>query len=280
MTEPHHSPDDEIVSAVLDGEATAAERARVVSDPDLVERMAHLARVRDAVASPVEALDEVTARRLISHAIESASPETAHGITAPSRRQSRWTSPLGIGLGSAAAVLLVALIAVPMLLQSSGEDSDAAFMTVSDEMLESGGARLESGPPQGLASADADDASEETAADSLETWDYAELPEYDTVSDLEAAARAVGAMIRSAGTPNTMGDGTVDTMELAERYRLDGCALAVARLEADPAPVATLRGLVVGVEHLAIVEEDADDELSVTVIDVVDCRVVVPSDLP
>lgn len=53
MTDPTPRPDDELVSAVLDGEATAVERARVEADPAARTRLAELAAVRDRVAAPV-----------------------------------------------------------------------------------------------------------------------------------------------------------------------------------------------------------------------------------
>lgn len=54
MTDPFR-PDDELVSAVLDGEATPDERARVEADPVLSARLAEFRAVRDAVAAPVPA---------------------------------------------------------------------------------------------------------------------------------------------------------------------------------------------------------------------------------
>ena len=45
--------DDELVSAVLDGEATDAEAARVHADAGLSARLAELRAARDAIAAPV-----------------------------------------------------------------------------------------------------------------------------------------------------------------------------------------------------------------------------------
>lgn len=52
MTDPLR-PDDELVSAVLDGEATADERARVAAEPALAARARELAAVRELVAAAV-----------------------------------------------------------------------------------------------------------------------------------------------------------------------------------------------------------------------------------
>jgi hypothetical protein len=53
MTDATPRPDDEIVSAVLDGEATADERALVEADPEAQARLAELRAARDQVAAPV-----------------------------------------------------------------------------------------------------------------------------------------------------------------------------------------------------------------------------------
>ena len=49
MPEPFRT-DDELVSAVLDGEATADERSRVAADPALSARLAEFAAVADALS--------------------------------------------------------------------------------------------------------------------------------------------------------------------------------------------------------------------------------------
>ena len=54
MTEPLRPPDDELVSAHLDGEASAEDSARVDADPQAQARLAELRVIRDAVARPVE----------------------------------------------------------------------------------------------------------------------------------------------------------------------------------------------------------------------------------
>src|SRR5690242_15956422 len=53
MTDPTPRPDDELVSAVLDGEATADERALVEADPASRQRLSELRAARDLVAAPI-----------------------------------------------------------------------------------------------------------------------------------------------------------------------------------------------------------------------------------
>jgi hypothetical protein len=128
MTDLPHSPDDELVTAVLDGEATADERARVADDPALARRLEELSRVRDAVAEPVGSLDELTARRMREQAL-AAAPATMSGRVdgSEARGTSRpwWQGGSLVGIGSVAAVVLVALLVVPALL-AGGDDADTA----------------------------------------------------------------------------------------------------------------------------------------------------------
>lgn len=120
----HPSPDDEIVSAVLDGEATAAERAQVAADPALSARLDELRRVRAAVAEPVEPLDEVSVRRLLDRALDSASsvPSTRLASLRPGRRGRRYGA--AVGLGSAAVVALLAMLVLPGILGGGDDDAD------------------------------------------------------------------------------------------------------------------------------------------------------------
>ena len=51
---------DDILSAHLDGEATAVQGARIESDPALTARLAELAAVRDAIRADPPTVDDVT----------------------------------------------------------------------------------------------------------------------------------------------------------------------------------------------------------------------------
>ncbi|HSL56296.1 MAG TPA: zf-HC2 domain-containing protein, partial [Acidimicrobiales bacterium] len=83
MTSTPLPPDDELVSAYLDGEASDDERARVEGDPVLVARVAELRAAAAAVAAPVDPLDEVTRRRLIDASLAAGAPVAAAGSVAP-----------------------------------------------------------------------------------------------------------------------------------------------------------------------------------------------------
>ena len=71
MTEPPRR-DDEIVSAVLDGEATPEERARVDGDGNLARRLAEFRSVSDVVGDPVQTVDAATREANIAQALRSA----------------------------------------------------------------------------------------------------------------------------------------------------------------------------------------------------------------
>lgn len=130
MSLPPPTPDDELVSAVLDDAASAAERARVAADPRLQARLRALRTVRDAVATPVEPLDEVTQRRLRDAAMADAPPNATEAAIAwttamAPRRRSTVITPAIFGV---AALVLLLLVAVPLLgsIELGGDDDDAA----------------------------------------------------------------------------------------------------------------------------------------------------------
>ncbi len=124
-------PSDELVSAVLDGEATPDEAAQVDSDPTLSARRDELAAIRDAVAAPVPVLDELTARRLRERALAELS-EVRH---TPASRPARRPGTL-VGVGAAAVILLVALIALPGLLGDDDESTDSVASGAADALAE------------------------------------------------------------------------------------------------------------------------------------------------
>jgi hypothetical protein len=69
--------DDELVSAVFDGEATAEERSRVAADPLLTERLAEFGAVADQVGGPVEPVDDAIRDQAIARALTAADGPSA-----------------------------------------------------------------------------------------------------------------------------------------------------------------------------------------------------------
>lgn len=111
----------ELASTYLDGAATAAEAARVESDPALRAAVAELRAARQALAAVAPADDETRERAIAaaldvfdaasSSAASAAAPSPAAGVVALKPRR-RWTWGHGLGAAAAAAVVVVAGIAV------------------------------------------------------------------------------------------------------------------------------------------------------------------------
>lgn len=103
--------DDELISAVLDGEATPEEVSRVESDPHLQDRLAAMRAAAEAVAQPVAPLDELSAARLRSSALaawDGGSAQEAETRTAEpgtGRPRGRSSTPW---LAVAAAIIVMA----------------------------------------------------------------------------------------------------------------------------------------------------------------------------
>lgn len=180
--------DDDAVSALLDGEATSEEAAHARRCDDCGER---LGRFREAAAriGDVEPIDEVARERAVAAALEAR--------VAP-LRAGRWQQrPWLLG---AAAVLLLALVVVP-LLGDTGSDGDAS-LAGGDEVARddaTGAADESSGPETGSGAAESTlslRAPGPVAVGHLGGVDGATLP---------ALVRA--ALLGSGPSPTTAGDG-------------------------------------------------------------------------
>src|SRR5262245_53015203 len=120
MTEPFR-PADELVSAVLDGEATPDERARVEADPVLRARLEELQAASALVASPVEPQDELGRERAIRLAL--AEHRRPDAVAASLQRAHRRTTR---GNWLTAAAVIALLVASGFLLSRLGVNGDDA----------------------------------------------------------------------------------------------------------------------------------------------------------
>jgi len=229
---------DELVSAVLDGEADAATRAQVEADPALRARLEDLRAVRDLVAAPVVPLDTITAARLRRSAIRAEHP----AATAQRSNVGRW-------LLSAAAVLLLVALAIPVLgsLDGVGDNGDAG----GDDQAT---ASLESADDE-AATESLDATSDNVARSAGALNDPPWLGVFD--SDDALATAAVGPIVTAAGQPpRTEAE---STLYANERSHADAAASA-----ADACPLDAgdeLVGLSVGqvreaVRLVRVVERD------------------------
>jgi hypothetical protein len=194
--------DDELVSSVLDGEASADERAAVASDPVLRDRLAAFASVQRAVQG-VE-LDDGLADRIRLAALaafdadhaDTAAPEgdaaapvtpmAAHRARAQARRRTS-------GALAAAAAVVIGLLGFAALRPT---DEDASLTTAGST------ATAGSAAPEVLRAAPA---AGDTAATSPSVRDVGAAPD---VAALAAAWRAVAAKAAPAGTTGLSGPTT------------------------------------------------------------------------
>jgi hypothetical protein len=118
---------DELASAYLDGEATAAEAARVESDPGLQARVAALRAVAEAVGAPPPAppgAADAAVARAVAVGDEVFGPATVASLKHHrDRRQPRRTA---LWVATAAAAVALVAIGVPLLGQRSSPEEDAA----------------------------------------------------------------------------------------------------------------------------------------------------------
>ncbi len=121
MTDPTESERDELASAILDGEATDAERARADADPEVARRVEQLRAVSIELGAPSD-LDDETRASLIAQALAAATAadpapgaaSTPANVTSLEGRRTRPSARLN-KIASVAAIV-IALLAVPALL--------------------------------------------------------------------------------------------------------------------------------------------------------------------
>lgn len=143
---------DELVSAYLDGEATAQERAMVEADSDLLARAEQFRHAAEEIASPVA---ETGREEIIAHALESAEaeakPSKLRVWIAQSRQKIRSLRiPPGLrdrlrnrrlvpifGVAAALAVVFLAIAVFAVWSEDTGDDSDIALSTTTTQTVES-----------------------------------------------------------------------------------------------------------------------------------------------
>jgi hypothetical protein len=121
MTAHDHSR-DELVSAYLDGEATAEEQARIEADPELQARVAEFAATSDAVRADVPTVSDATRDAVLARVLGTVIAPTN---VVPLRR--RRPAPATV-LGVAAAAIAVAFLggAIALLANDGRGDDDTA----------------------------------------------------------------------------------------------------------------------------------------------------------
>lgn len=167
---------DELVSAYLDGEATADEVARVEADPDLSERVTQFRLLGDAIAEPIASPSETDRDAAITAALAAvapdAAPTTASSVSsldaARVRRAER--NRRFMQFASVAAAIAFVVIAGTFVFSLGGGDDDVASeTTTTDTASDTADSALAAGnvveAPQLADDGDTDAASEESAVE-------------------------------------------------------------------------------------------------------------------
>jgi hypothetical protein len=255
-------PVDELASAVLDGEIGGDEAQTALRRPEVAARVAQLAAVRDAVASPVPPPAAARRDTAISAALDAfadggatttpgmpvARDDLAAARAARAERRARATR----WLGAAAALIIVVVLglALAQLGGQSGDDAETASDAANEEAERStaaggddAGAETQAGG-DGDATADKDAGGGEGADDSVALEDAA--PEATARElggvPLGAFASAEGLLDAVAGDLDTLRDNRAAGDPAAFELLQDRCGgdvpAAVAGPDGDPWPVA------------------------------------------
>ena len=190
MTEPFR-PDDDLVSAVLDGEATEDERARVAADPVLAARLAEFAAAADQVAALVAPRAAADRDRAITAAVAERQrrDDVVVAMRGPHRRHSQHI------LAVAAAVLVV-LLAAGFLIAQVGDDTGSGNDTAASGSDDSA-SDAESASDTVAAAGDAEDG-DAAAFEDTATYDLGAVANDEAVRNALVAAGAVNQSTLSA----------------------------------------------------------------------------------
>ncbi|MET0490678.1 MAG: hypothetical protein ABW143_10630 [Acidimicrobiales bacterium] len=228
MTEPFR-PDDDLVSAVLDGEATEDERARVAADPVLAARLAEFAAAADQVAALVAPRAAADRDRAITAAVAERPrrDDVVVAMRGPHRRHSQHI------LAVAAAVLVV-LLAAGFLIAQVGDDAGSGNDTAAIGSDDSA-SDAESASDTAAAAGDAEDG-DAAAFEDTATYDLGAVANDEAVRNALVAAGAVNQSTLSAddGGSDAVTDTTVASVPEAAPVPggSDDCQIRLE--EADP----------------------------------------------
>jgi hypothetical protein len=132
---------DEIVSAYVDGEATAAERARVEADPALLERVATFRRLHQTVAATTEPASAEAQRTMIARALRETTVPVPTVDSLRARRLAAAARPLAIAAAVIAAFIgFGALVATSDRGDDAGTASSGASATIKSDTFSAQGA--------------------------------------------------------------------------------------------------------------------------------------------
>jgi hypothetical protein len=212
MTEPTPpTSDDELVSAVLDGEATQGEIARVTADPALQARLERMTAVSDAVGvapPPPAGLVDQAIDAALDHLTATGPGTVAAPLDELSARRAARNRRFGPFLAAAAVVVLVALGAVAVRsLDDPDSDTDTAAASLDAADAETAAeefAENDAGAADTAAEAPSEPTADTTTGTrSAETIDAADADEFAgrVRIELEQGAESSVPTTRASTTP-------------------------------------------------------------------------------
>jgi flagellar basal body-associated protein FliL len=227
--------DDELVSAVLDGEATDEETARVAADPELSTRLAELRSAHDAVATAAIDLpaDDVRDVAIAAALAASAPPDV---VDLQARRRHR----RALQVTSIAAAVLVLLGVIGGLIAWTGHTSPSAKTS----------AAASSTPPQrdtNTSKSSAEGAAAPAPAPNAATTasppaQAGDLGSFSTADSLVARARVAAAQFASNDSAATAQDQAPLGTSSTQANRSSAAAACGAQPDIRIEAVATLNG--------------------------------------
>lgn len=271
MPEPFRT-DDEIVSAVLDGEATAEERARVAADPVLSARLAEFTAVAEAVGAPVAPPRADARDAALAAAV--ASRHRPDPVVVPLRPRRSTGSFLAIAAAVLGALLVAGLLAGRLSDgrdELAGDSADSAD-TVADGAEESGGSTA---ADEAVGAPETDD----TASGAFSEAETVDLGPVADEAALRAALVAGGGLGATPSTRSSLPPPTTTTVPSGQAAITgDSEACQVRLVESDPAlDGLLLRGTTVyaGTEAIVYVFGTVDGDTRVEVVTAATCETVV-----
>lgn len=240
-------PLDELASATLDGAGAPGDDPTLDNDdaPELAERVARLAQVRDQLAAPVAPPSDDVRDRMIARAISAgasadadapatdASSTVAASVTSLAAHRSRRGNRLRrfAPIAAAALVLLVVAIVTPALLDS-GEEDVASTGIESTSNAEGVGGELDDTA--------ADEANDSRTGQALapDAGDTAATPMEEEMAGVEAAADPEDSTVLIVPSPQAAEPGDVFSAddlgaEVSDEELLDAVIRYLARQPAD-----------------------------------------------
>ncbi len=187
--------DDEILSTIIDGEASPETVASVASDPDALQRLTALRAAVDVVATPIPDATPERRSASIAAAMAAATPASPEVTSLSAKRHEREQTKRGLPTGwlvAAAAAVLLFILGTPLIFSSGGDVAEVAADAVTVD------ARVEVAEEEAAEEEAMEDEEEAMEAEeAMEDEDEAMADDGEALDNSEAAqnSEAAGAAI-------------------------------------------------------------------------------------